>query len=368
MTGEFEARKSIATEKQIHRAWARELKVCVPAILEEIDGNGRGRVVALYDGDFEADNVPILSLYTGDGYGEEHAHHLPERGFLLCADYPMIDILEATDVTEGISQRREHVFQDGMFFPGAWWDDQTPPGSPPGEYRYTHESGATRRVTTDGTIEDTATSGATVRNDEVGVHAEYGGHTVEVTETEVSVSFERTDGLTVDVDVTADGATISVPDEYNDQATDPRSEVGVSADGTASVDGRAAVGDTDAYREDRLTLNSDPDDPRTYEETTEPIAPILDPTDDVETVYDNPATTSFQGPTDHALYESRRFVVERREADPDPLITDETDPAYIDLPQAYRDAGVLPTGLVWQNTTDDMLRRVGNDGLIIDLG
>ena len=368
MASDFEARKRVATQKQIHRAWARELKVFVPAILESVDGNGRGRVTALYDEDFEADNVPILTLYSGDGYGEEHAHHLPERGFMLCCDYPLLDVLETTGVTDGISQRREHMFQDGLFLPGAHWNDQTKPGSPLGEYRYTHQSGATRRVTESGAIEDTSSSGSAVRIDETGVTASHAGHTVEMTDGAVSVSFERADGQTVAVDVTESGATISVPDETNDQATNPQSEVGVSDDGTARLDGRSEVGDSDAYREDRTTVNADPDDPRTYAETSEPVAPIANPSDDAETAFDNPETTGFQGPTDEGLYESRRFVFERRTADPSPTVTDPTDPTYIDLPQAFRDAGKLPAGLCWLNLQENMLKRTAPNGSIVNIG
>ena len=368
MTGEFEARKRIATEKQIHRAWARDLKVCVPAVLEEVDADGRGRVVALYDPGVEADNVPILSLYTGDGYGEEHAHHLPERGFMLVSDYPMIDVLEMATVEDGISQRREHVFQDGLFLPGAWWDDQSPPGSPLGEYRYTHESGATRRVGEDGTIEDTSAAGSFVRLDEVGVEASHAGHTIAITDSEVSVTFDRSDGEAVTVDVDEEGARISVPDERNGSAVDPRSEVAVRENGTASVNGLTRVGDADAYREDRSSLNSDPDDPRTYAETAQEIEPIADPLDSGETAFDNPSTTRFRGPTDNALYESRRFVFDRREADPDPAVTNETDPAFIDLPSEFRSAGVLPVGLCWLNVSEDTLKRVGTGGQILNIG
>lgn len=419
--GEFEARKSVKTRKQIHRTWARDLKVFVPAILQEIDEDGLGRVVALYDEGVEADNIPILQLYAGDGYGENHAHHLPERGFLLVADYPVIDTLAAPGIIEGISQRRAHVFQDGLFIPATHWNDEARPDVPIEEYRYTHNSGAIRRVsaegaiedtgsggsnrlitgtgaiedstpvgatrdmtadgavvdstpsgathqmTTDGAIEDTAASGASVRVDETGVTAQHNGHTVEVTDDSVAVTFNRADGQTVDIDVTETDVSISLPDTNNDQATEPRSEVGVNEDGTARVDGHSRVGDSDSYRVDPTVENTDPDDPRDYAETNEPAEPILNPADAGETAYDNPSTTEFQGPVDHGLYESRRFIFPRREADPDPAVTDPTDPAYIELPDSFRAAGMLPVGLAWVNTTEDMLKRTGLDGAIIPI-
>ena len=409
---EFEARKKVEAKRDVHQAWARELRVLVPARLEEIDSEGRGRVVNLHDEEMEADHVPLLQMYAGDGYGEEHAHHLPERGYMLVADYPTIDTLDATGLTDGISQRREHMFQDGFFVPATFWNDEGSINSQIEEYLYKHKSGAIRRVSVDGEVEFISANGEdvivgngyvdiqqtdgqharldgmkalvehsagqrmrlnssearldhadghTARLDGSGGAIEHAnGHEVTVGDSAVRVAFQRADGDAVRVDIDGQGATVSAPDEYNDQSTNPRAEVGVGDDGIAVVDGLARVGDSDAYREDRTTENTDANDPRTYAETTEPIAPIKDPADSAETAYSNPSTTSIAGAVDFGGYEFRNAVPERREADPDPAITDPTNPAFYP-------GEAIPYGYLWINIPDGVFRVWGTADAPVDI-
>lgn len=325
----------------------RNLYVTVPAILEDVDDDGLGIVVKKDDRDVSADNVPIFSLYSGDGYGEEHALHPPEEGFMLCSKYPMMDVMAREGVVDGISHRRHYSFQDGQFIAGPRFHNfEQGLDSPIDAYHYRHESGAERYIDPDGNMQFT--------------HPD--GHEVELSSTAVSVSFERSDGETTSITVSETEIEIDAPDLYNDYATDPRTQMRATESGRTLVDGIVSVGDSDAYREDRTTENTDPDDPRTYEEVDEPVGPIADPTDDAETAYDNPSTVEATGAIDHGLYEHRRAVVERREVDPDPNVTDRTDPAFIELPDEMRSAGMLPVGLQYIETTAGELRMIGADG------
>jgi hypothetical protein len=121
--------------------------------------------------------------------------------------------------------------------------------------------------------------------------------------------------------------------------------------------GRSTLGDPDANRVDRSAEETDPESPYTYEQVDEVVAPIIDPTDDGETQYDNPAMASVAGPIDGGLYEARRLIPwERREEDPDPTATDPTDPAYIELPEKMRQEGALPSYIPWINTTEQVAK------------
>lgn len=325
----------------------RSLFVYVPAILEDVDNDGLGVVVKKDDADVMADRVPIFSLYSGDGYGEEHALHPPEEGFMLCAKYPNIDVMAKRGVVDGVSHSRHYAFQDGHFIAGPrFFNFESGLSSPLDAYHYRHKSGAERYIDPSGNMRFT--------------HPD--GHEVALSSGSVTVEYSRSDGDTISIEATESGVTVDAPDLYNDYATDPRVQMSVDESGRARLDGLAEVGDSDAYRRDTTTENSDPDDPRTYAEVNETAGPIADPTDDAETAYDNPSTVEATGAIDHGLFEHRRAVIERREVDPDPAITDPTDPAFIELPDSMRSAGKLPVGLQYIETTAGELRMIGMDG------
>lgn len=325
----------------------RSLFVYVPAILESVDSEGLGVVVKKDDKNVTQDKVPIFSLYSGDGYGEEHALHPPEEGMMLCPKYPLEDVMSQPGTLEEVSHSRHYSFVDGHFIAGPRFHNfEAPLNSPMEAYHYKHKSGAERYISPEGDMRFT--------------HPD--GHEVELTNSEVSVTFSRSDGENMSITVSETDVVFDGPDLYNDFATDPRVRMGVSDDGSGSIDGRIAVGDSDAYRVDKTTLNTDQDDPKTYEEVNEQVQPIQDTTNDSETQYDNPTSVSYEGPVDQGFYEARNAVVERREIDPDPAVTDETDPAFIDIPDDMRSAGLLPVGYQYIETTVGELRMIGMDG------
>ncbi|WP_330633728.1 hypothetical protein [Halocatena halophila] len=325
----------------------RNLYIYVPAILEDVDEQGLGTVVKKDDKDVMADKVPIFSLYSGDGYGEKHALHPPEEGFMLCCKYPTPDVMSQQGIVEEISHSRHYSFQDGHFIPGPRFHNfEQGLDTPIDAYHYRHKSGAEQYISPDGDMQFTHPS----------------GHEVDISSGNVSVTFSRSDGDNTSITVSESVIGIDAPDKFNDHATDPRTQIRATESGRAHIDGIVSVGDADAHREDRTTETTDPDDPRTYEEVNEPAEPIADPTDDAETAYDNPSTVEATGAIDHGLFEHRRAVVERREVDPDPAINDPTDPAYIELPDSMRSASKLPVGYQYIETTAGELRMIGMDG------
>lgn len=324
----------------------RGMYIYVPAILEDVDDKGLGVVVKKDDQDVSAAEVPIFSLYSGDGYGEKHALHPPEEGHMICPKYPTDSTMQQKGVLDGISKRRHHAFDDGHFIAGPrFYDFEAKLDSPIDAYHYKHKSGAERYIAPNGDMRFT--------------HPD--GHDVELTNSELRLSYARSDGDAMSITVSETEVTFDGPDLYNDNATNPRVSMGVSESGEAELDGIASIGDSDAHRRDTSTENSDVDDPRTYAEVDEPIEPIADPTDGTETSYSNPSTTGAEGPIDCGLYELRRHVPERREADPDPTVTDPTNAAYIELPDAMRSAGKLPVGYEYIQTTEGALKMIGMD-------
>lgn len=367
---------------------ARTIYTRVPARLIAIDGNGLGIVQHYHYLGCIATKVPIERLYVGDNYGESHALHLPEYGHMLCANYPAEEARDPTMEDERPSMKRHHAFMDGYFVPDIRRRDEAQMGGPLAQYLYRHKSGAERRITTDGREFYTSSNGDEVaiengtltltrvdpnsdaeshqaRLDQNGATLEHeSGNFARIEENAARIRVERPDGKPVRVDVEGSDISISLPDKYNDQADgEPRSEISVSDDGTAELNGRAHVGDRDAYREDPTTENTDSEDPRRYAETTEPVEPILDPTNDTETQYRNPSTVTAHGPVDLGFYALRnvRFG-ESREKDPDPAVTDPTDPAFIALPEEWRQKGELPRQLVWFNTTEQIYKTVDQSG------
>lgn len=354
--------------------WKRELEqgvermlrgmyVYVPAVLESVDNRGLGVVVKKDDGNVSAAEVPLFSLYAGDGYGESHALHPPEHGYMLCPKYPTDSTMAKEGVVDGVSHRRHYSFNDGHFIAGPRYHEfESALDSPIGAYHYRHESGAERYISESGNMRFTHPDGHEIALDSGTVSVEFAGSSARsllLDENEIRGTVVRDDGDKTSLSVSETSVTFAAVDLYNDYATDPRTSVGVDESGAVTLDGRVQIGDTDAYRRDTDEENTDINDPRTYAEVDEPAAPIADPTDGSETAYTNPSTVEGEGPHDVGLYELRRAIPERREQDPDPTVTDPTNPAYVDLPDAMRSSGVIPVGYMWINTTEQALKMWG---------
>ena len=325
----------------------RALDWVVPAVLESViveNAEMLGEVRELGDDRDPIDGIPIWTPYAaGDEYGHEQALDPPERGLMICGDYPLETARQETEppYNADLERGRHHAFQDGFFLPGVRVNGERGLGSPLGADWLRHPSETERRFAENGDF--------TVEH-----HA---GHTVHVGSNEVRVAFERPDGDTMTVTVTEQDTTFEGPDEFKEFREDPRITMGVSDDGTSTLGGRSTIGDTDANRVDRATEETDPESPYTYEQVDETADPIIDPTDDGETQYDNPAMAALAGPVDGSLYEARRLIPwERREEDPDPTVTDPTDPAFIELPDRMRQQGELPAYTPWINTTEQVAK------------
>lgn len=328
------------------------LYIYVPAILERVDEEGLGVVVKKDDRKVTADKVPIFSLYSGDGFGEKHALHPPEEGFMLCAKYPMRETMAEAGVLDGLSKKRHYAFQDGHFIAGPRFHGfEQGLNSPMAAYHYRHKSGAERYISETGDMRFTHPA----------------GHEVSLSAESVEVTYERADGEEMSLTINETQAIFDGPDLYNDFATNPRVQMGVSDDGTGQLDGRIDVGDSDAHRVDTTQLNTDTDDPKTYKEVDEPATPIVDPSKTTQTQYSNPDTVSMTGAVDGGLFELRRAIPARREKDPDPAVTDPTDPAYIELPDELRQGGKIPVGYSWINTTDKVYRMWGFGQTPVDI-
>ena len=144
-----------------------------------------------------------------------------------------------------------------------------------------------------------------------------------------------------------------LPDTLNDFASDPQSEISVEETGEARLNGIARIGDQEAYREDPTNENTDDDDPRNYESVNDPIAPIVD-----TTVEDNRNADAAQleGPLNAKWFELRGAVPQRREEDPDPNVTDPTNPAYVDLDAIEEATGTreIPVHTYWHEEDEEL--------------
>ncbi|ADJ14464.1 hypothetical protein [Halalkalicoccus jeotgali] len=312
------------------------------AILEQLtDGKNRGLVHNAHDEQQSAKDVPIIWTSAGDGWGEEHPIEVPKKGLLLVPDRPTPEEIETSEYLERPSKRRDHEFEDGLFIPGIWFDDEEDLGTDPLEYLYRFPGGAEINVTEE--------SDVFVRHPQ--------GHEIEVSDGQVRIEFARSDGETSEILVDDEQASIQLPDTLNEFATDPTGAIAVDERGEATLDGRASIGDRDAYREDTESEITDPDDPRPYDRVDEPVAPIVDPSETSQTEYRNPDTARLQGPLNCGFFELRGLVPERREMDPDPAVTDPTNPAYVDLDAIEDEIGErrLPMHIFW-HTEDQELK------------
>jgi hypothetical protein len=390
---------------------------CRVTEVETTEQQHRVTVAVKDDERVEIDNIPVASPYTGDGFGERYPISKGSEGILCILKDPIDEYLtERGFLLETVAKQRQHHIRDGFFLPRVYYDDDTvptvdtildgaagPTGYDAGEYLLWHESDSRMRISSDSTngVIDIIHNGGHYLHlsDQVGirirnssgdeVHLDGGavvrsnsgerielsngarivhpnGHTVSVTDSDTAeATVERADGSTVDVRVSRSEVSLSLPDEYNDHATDPRATLSADDAGQTTVDGRTAIGDADAYRVDRTTENTDSDDPRDYQEVGEPVEPILDPSDDAETEYDNPASVDAVAPVDHGFFEIRRHVPERRMKDPDPTVTDETDPRYVEVPDAWRTNDTLPVGYTWINLSTAEKKMIDTSGSIV---
>lgn len=325
----------------------RGLYIYVPAILEDIDDENLGVVVKKDDKDVTQDKVPLFSLYSGDGFGEKHAMHPPEEGFMLAPKYPIPEVMSKPGVLESVSHSRHYSFKDGVFIAGPRFHGfEAPMEAPMEAYLYRHKSGAERYISPSGDMRFS--------------HPD--GHEVSLSTDTVEVTFKRSDGEEMSLIVNQNQALFSGPDTTNDFAQNPQVQMGVSSDGSGQLDGRIDVGDSDAHRYDPQQLNTDPEDPKTYAEVDVPADPMQDPSK-ASSQYENPDSVTMEGPVDSGFYELRRHVVERREQDPDPAVTDPTQPGYVEMPDEMRQTGKLPVGYEWINMTEGAKKIMGMDGV-----
>lgn len=313
------------------------------AILEELEEGtkNRGTVYNAHDEEQSAKNVPIRWVSAGDGWGEEHPIELPKKGLLLVPDTPTEEEIETSEYLDHPSRRRDHEFEDGLFIPGIWFDDEEDLGTEMLEYLYRFPNGAEFHVTEE--------SDVFVRHPD--------GHEIEMVPDRVRVLFERDDGEASEILIDQERALIRLPDILNEFVNDPTGEIFVDELGEAALDGRASIGDRDAHREDPESENDDPEDPRPYEIVDEPVAPIIDPSEDDQTEYRNPDAARLEGPLNCGFYELRGLVPERREEDPDPEVDDPEDPAYVDLDTIEDETGEreIPMHIFW-NSEDEELK------------
>lgn len=130
----------------------RGVYTVLPAIVEQVDESTRRCEVSLKDDEnVLIDNIPIASTYAGDGYGEIVPLKPGDEGLLLCLKNPLDRLLSNRG---HIAQRkhRQHSFEDSVFFPRIWFDDDAVPQHDPGEYLLQHESGSGIRIRENGDI------------------------------------------------------------------------------------------------------------------------------------------------------------------------------------------------------------------------
>lgn len=302
----------------------RTTYTALPAILEEVEqvnGHNRGIVHDAHDRDRSADDIPILTMSAGDGYGVDYAIEAPCKGVMVFSNVPLDESLETSDYEEDISKHRHHSFEDGFFVPGVWHDDEEGLDAALEEFLHRTPSGTEINIDADG--------------DYYVRHVD--GHTVEVTEDSVEILFDRDGDDPIRISVDEQSAEITAPDERNEFDDDAESTMSIDEDGQADLDGRVSIGDSDAHREDPENENTDSDDPRPYERVDEPVVPIADPSEGDQTDYRNPTTATMRGPIHSGWFEHRGFVLERRDEDPDPDETNSEAPEYVDLPDELED-------------------------------
>ena len=307
----------------------RALDFVTPAILESVEaenGEPLGVVRMLGDDERLVDKIPLWTYYAGDEYGHEQALHPPERGVLVCLDYPLEEARRDDEPPsdKGLNAGRHHALQDGFFYPTTRLESEAGLNSPTEADWLRHISETERRITETGDYE-------------VEHHA---GHRVYVREDEIEVSFARSDGDRMSVTVTEEDVIFDGPDEYKRYQSNPRTRMGVREDGTSRLGGRSELGDADANRVDPTSEDTRAGSPHTYQQVDERVRPTVDPT--TETTK-NPASATLAGAVNAQGYEVRGQVIERREEHPDPNAPP-TDPAYIDLPDGTAE---IPNGYTY---------------------
>lgn len=335
---------------------------CVFAVVEEID-HDNARVVVSHkdDKDVMTDNVPILSAYAGDGYGTIEPLKPGDEGIVMFNMDPTTDILKEEGHID-LEKQRRHSVQDAMFMPRVWLDDYEVPDHEEGERLVFHESGTFFSIKPNGNTVIQHVDGNRMRldPDEGIIETSDSARQIGVREDGVEARVQRNDGEEILLRAQSDGLSISSPDIQSDYGSDPTSHISVDENGLTIIDGMTQIGDKDAKRIDPATENNDDNDPRTYQEINKDTVPIQD----TSTITgNNPTTVTSEGDIGMRGYEIRQFIPQRREEDPDLSITDPTNPAYIDLPDEYRQNNSnLPRGLTWINTSEGAFKMAGPSG------
>jgi len=313
---------------------------CEFVIVEKVDhDNARVEISHKDDEKVMSDNVPILSAYAGDGYGTIEPIKPGDEGIVLFNMGPLKKLLQSEGHTT-VEKQRRHSVQDAMFLPRLWFDEYEVPDHEEGERLVFHESETFFSIKPNGNTLIQHVDGKRLRlnPDEGVVETADKTRQIGVRENGVEARVERPDGDVVNLKAEETGLTITSPDVTADYVNEPETHISVEETGEAVLDGITDVGDKDGKRIDKTTENTDTDDPRVYEEVDEDISPIIDPTDDAETEYDNQASVKSETPVDFGGYEFRNAVPERRDADPDPTVSDPTKDEYFpadDIPIGY---------------------------------
>lgn len=272
----------------------RTVYTFTPVILLEADDRTRRGIVAKKDDrEVTADDVPILTDYAGDGYGEKQPLHLPEEGYLMSLMYPKQDFLKETGFVDEPRKQRSHEFEDGGFIKRSWLDDmQVPVESNLEDYLYFHKSETFIKIREDGEFWFEHFNGWRLHGDENGIEMENDDstHRARVDDNGVHMrvlppgSQEEGDPERVRIDLTEDEITIDAK--------------------------QATVHDTDAEMVDGPEV-----DPVTGARNGTKTRPIEDP---LAAPGYNPSIVQADGPLDFNFFEARGMVLERFEEDPDP--------------------------------------------------
>jgi len=157
--------------RQLIRDELKGMYTATACIVEEVDSENRRLVVSLKsDDNVFVDNVPIASLFAGDGKGLVVPIEQDDEGVLLHLHEPFAEQIQESGHVEPEGQRR-HTVEDAVFLPQLWLDDMDVPdhedgelliamqddGSalhmlPDGEVRVEHQSGNVIRMDPDGNV------------------------------------------------------------------------------------------------------------------------------------------------------------------------------------------------------------------------
>ena len=139
--------------------------------VESVDEDNRRAEVSLKsDSDVTFGNVPIASIYAGDGTGLIVPIEQDDEGFLLHAREPLEQhVQQRGELDPGSSARFE--LEDAIFFPQIWFDEDDVPDHEAGEIVLEHE-GTVVRVDDDGDVAIEHVDGSSLEMDAAGVHIE----------------------------------------------------------------------------------------------------------------------------------------------------------------------------------------------------